>query len=79
VKTLTLSHKKQATAHKIKLENYKKSHERLKVDSRTRRRELSVSLTFIGVRRGVTKGEEDGHRLPVTAIRPFQGWPARRA
>ena len=35
-----------------------------------------------GVRRGVSKGVEDGHRPPALraaisemAVRPFQGWP----
>jgi hypothetical protein len=39
-----------------------------------------------GVRRGVSKGVEDGHRLPAllaatpeTAVRLFQELPARRA
>jgi hypothetical protein len=40
----------------------------------------------IGVRRGVSKGVEDGRRpdalwaaTPETAARPFEGWPASSA
>jgi len=42
-------------------------------------------VEIIGVRRGVSKGEEDGHRLPAlqaatpeTAVRPIQRWPPAR-
>jgi hypothetical protein len=33
-----------------------------------------------GVRRGVSKGVEEGRRLPAfrAAVRPFQGWPTHR-
>jgi hypothetical protein len=38
-------------------------------------------VTYVGLRRGVSKGVEDGHRwvTPDTAVRPFQGWPTPTA
>jgi hypothetical protein len=43
-------------------------------------RTMRPSRLAIGVRREVSKGVENGRRSSaLRAVRPFQGWPARRA
>jgi hypothetical protein len=64
-----------------KSSNYGSEIERLDVTV-TRLSFLFGVLARRGGRPGVSKGVEDGHRMPAlwaatpeTAVRPFQGWP----
>jgi hypothetical protein len=51
-------------------------------DNDHQKRESRIGISRIGVRRGVSKGVEDGCRPPAgdhKAVRPFQGLPGCRA